>query len=151
MLLWMEEEEDDLGWYIWWSSCPWALDMWVPLSAPTELKLDCILTVLANGLPNIMELLDLRIYMIVTIFFEAKTRCFYHSNLKLSLFTNSLCGSCKDETDEQNPVPSCPYFYIFFASFRMYGQIQKWDRKREEVYPARICGIPFLNGMIPYL
>ena len=48
----------------------------MPLSAPTELKLDCILTVLANGLPNIMELIDLGIYMIVTFFLKQKQDVF---------------------------------------------------------------------------
>ena len=54
------------------------------------------------------------------------------------------------KTHRKNPVPSCPYFYIYPARFRIYGKIQKWDGKREEVYPARICGIPFLAGIIPY-
>jgi len=115
----------------------------VPLSAPTELKLDCILTVLANGLPNIMELLDLRIYMIVTIFFEAKTRCFYHSNLKLSLFTNSLCGSCKDETDEQNPVPSRPYFYIFSQVFVCTDKYRNGTGSEKRCIPLVFAGYLF--------
>ena len=46
--------------------------------------------------------------------------------------------------------PSRLYFYIYPARFRIYGKIWKRDRKREGVYPARICGIPFLAGMILY-
>ena len=54
------------------------------------------------------------------------------------------------KTDGKNPVPSCSYFYIYPARFRIYGKIRKWDGKREGVYLARICGIPFLAGIIPY-
>ena len=52
--------------------------------------------------------------------------------------------------DGKNPVPPRPYFYIYSVRFRIYGKIRKWDGKREEVYPARICEIPFLAGIIPY-
>ena len=54
------------------------------------------------------------------------------------------------KTDGKNPVPSCSYFYIYPARFRIYGKIRKWDGKREMVYPVRICKIPFLAGIIPY-
>jgi len=58
----------------------------------------------------------------------------------------------KDENGQKKsrPVPPRPYFYIYPACFRIYGKIRKWDEKRERVYPARICGIPFLSGIIPY-
>ena len=48
-------------------------------------------------------------------------------------------------------VPSRPYFYIHPVRFRIYEKMRKWDGKREGVYPARICGILFLAGIIPYL
>ena len=54
------------------------------------------------------------------------------------------------KTDGKNPVPSRPYFYIYPVRFRIYGKIQKWDEKRQRVYPVCICGIPFLAGIILY-
>ena len=54
------------------------------------------------------------------------------------------------KTDGKNSVPFCPYFYIYSACFCIYGKTRKWNGKREGVYPARICGIPFLAGIIPY-
>ena len=47
-------------------------------------------------------------------------------------------------------IPSRSYFYIYSVYFCIYEKIQKWDGKRERVYPACICGIPFLAGIIPY-
>ena len=49
--------------------------------------------------------------------------------------------------DKTHLIP--PVFLYFFPTrFRIYGQIQKCNGKREVV---RICGIPFLTGMILYL
>ena len=51
---------------------------------------------------------------------------------------------------ENSTAESCSTVGLILARFRIYGKIQKWYGKREGVYPARICGIPFLAGIIPY-
>ena len=115
--------------------------MWVPLSGPTELKFDRILTELADGLPNGAARFE---NMIVTNFYAAKNnRCFCHSKLKLSLFTNSLCGSCKDETDEQNPVPSRPYFYIFSQVFVCTDKYRNGTGSEKKCIPLVFAGYLF--------
>ena len=59
-------------------------------------------------------------------------------------------NASKDENERKKSRSVRPYFYIYLVCFRIYGKIRKWNGKREGVYPARICGIPFLAGIIPY-
>ena len=65
------------------------------------------------------------------------------------------------KTDGRNPVPSGPVFPFSPACFRICGKIWKRDGKRDgskrererkwlRVFPARICGIPFNTGIIPF-
>ena len=64
------------------------------------------------------------------------------------IFSSFLSPKDENGWEKSRPVP--PVFYIYPVRFRIYGKIQKWDGKREGVYLARICGIPFLAGIIPY-
>ena len=66
-----------------------------------------------------------------------------------STYRSTKSAYCRPSKDEN--VPSRPYFYIHPVRFRIYEKMRKWDGKREGVYPARICGILFLAGIIPYL
>ena len=59
-------------------------------------------------------------------------------------------GVSKDENERKKSRPVPPVFLYLSRLFSYLRKIWKWDRRREGVYPARICGIPFLAGIIPY-
>ena len=74
----------------------------------------------------------------------------YHSNMGIEQASELFAGRKRTEKFPSRPVPSRPYFCIYPACFCIYGKIHKWDGEREGMYPACICGIPFLAGIIPY-
>ena len=59
-------------------------------------------------------------------------------------------GLAKDENGRKKSHLVAPVFLYHFCLFPYLRTNTEIGREARRVYPARICGIPFLTGMIPY-